>query len=407
MSAKLCTAASLLLVLNLTPSVRASDFQSVAVTVEPARIELPPGAENAPVTYRFTNSANEPFEVISRTAFWHSLENHWQSRLLGPIPTPLKLPPSSTIEYRDKPRLWSEIIDGARQAQGLASRELLLVQHFTLVSVRGARTHVAASLIFRVPAGNAPTDTFDLAHYRVTVLRAFREDATKREQLAKLTDFAEASHAKLAAVLGFSPDDGRKVPLRIVSYGGSPYYTPADGGYMSIPCDVVESQASSEWLWVAYPHELTHYFLLQQFPNTPRWFVEGPASFFGNKVSEQLGFEKMASEDRAKILGWGKRYEEGGHEYLFGAVWPKDGSRGNQSEFGSHGMGRAYAICTDLEALCGPDFFRNVFEHLRTSGVSFTAAKTEKERMETLIRAMQTQTDKDLWAFFAARGFRR
>ena len=407
MNTNLRIAAVLLLAIAYPAALRADDFQSVSVVVEPARVELPDGAEQTNVTYRFTNSSKQVFEVVERTAFWHSLDNEWQSRRLGPVPTPLKLPPSSTVDWRDRPRLWDEIINGASQAQGLASGELLLVQHFTLVSAGGEKTHVAASLIFKVKAGNAALDDVDLAHYRLTALRAFQENDRKKEHLAKLTAFADESYEKLKAVLGFVPNDGRKIPLRIKTYGGNPYYTPAEGGYMNIPCDVVESQSSSEWLWVAYPHELTHYFLLQEFPNPPRWFVEGPASFFGNKVSEQLHREKMAAEDRQKILDWGKKYREGRYDFLFQSAWPKDGPHGNLSEMGSYGMGRAYEICTKLEALCGEEFFRNVFRHMRENRVSFRDATTEKARNETLIAAMQTQTDKDLWAFFAAEGFAR
>ena len=397
----------LLLAIQGPTALRANDFQSVSVVAEPARIDLPEGVENADVTYRFTNSSKQAFEVIERTAFWHSLDNDWQSRMLGPYRTPLKLPPSSTADLRDRPRLWDQIINEASQAQGLASGELVLVQHFTLMSAGGEKTHVAASLIFKVKAGNAAVDETELTHYRLTALHAFQEGDRKKEQLAKLTAFADESYEKLKAVLGFTPNDGRKIPLRIKTYGGNPYYTPAEGGYMNIPCDVVESQSSSEWLWVAYPHELTHYFLLQEFPGPPRWFVEGPASFFGNKVAEQLHREKMTDEDRRKILGWGKKYAEGGCNYLFQSSWPKDGPMEKVRETDSYGMGRAYEICTKLEALCGEDFFRNVFRHMRESRVSFREVKSEKERNEMLIGAMQTQTDKDLWAFFAEAGFQR
>ena len=175
---------------------------------------------------------------------------------------------------------------------------------------------------------------------------------------------------------------------------------------MNIPCEVVESQADSEWLWVAYPHELTHYFLLQEFPDPPRWFIEGPASFFGNKVSAQLHREKIAEEDRQKILDWGKKYSEAGYDYLFQQAWPKDGPEGNLSEMGSYGMGRAYELCMKLEALCGEGFFRNVFHYMHENGVTFRDSKTQAARNEILIGAMQTQTDKDLWAFFAAEGFK-
>ena len=92
---------------------------------------------------------------------------------------------------------------------------------------------------------------------------------------------------------------------------------------------------------------------------------------------------------------------------MFQSTWPKDGPDGNLTKMGSLGMGRAYEICTKLEALCGADFFQKVFRHLRETRVSFHGAKTETARNEILIGAMQTQTDQDLWEFFSAEGFRR
>ena len=126
----------------------------------------------------------------------------------------------------------------------------------------------------------------------------------------------------------------------------------------------------------------------------------------GNKVSAQLHREKIAEEDRQKILDWGKKYSEAGYDYLFQQAWPKDGPEGNLSEMGSYGMGRAYELCMKLEALCGEGFFRNVFHYMHENGVTFRDSKTQAARNEILIGAMQTQTDKDLWAFFAAEGFK-
>lgn len=385
----------------------AADFKAVDVAASPARIELAPGEELAEVSYVFTNTSDEAWEVTERSAFWHSLENKWQSRMLGPIPTRVTVPARGKAEWKDRARLWDEILNGAAEAQGMASGELLLVQQFTLEAADGEKTHVAASLIFRTGAGNAKLETFDLDHYRVTTLASFRADETKKRQLEKLTGFADAAYESLAKVVGFEPGDGARVPLRIVAYGGYPHYTAADGGYVNIPCEVVESQATSEWLFVAYPHELTHYFLLQEFPNPPRWFIEGPASFFGLKVARELGYEKMEKADRGKILGWAGMYRVGKYDYLFRRSWPKDGPEGNLTEMGSFGMGRAFELCSELEKLCGEDFFRRVFRHMQEKHVAFPADATEEARNDILIQAMQSQTDRDLGKFFTEAGHPR
>ena len=57
----------LLLAIQGPAALRANDFQSVSVVAEPARIDLPEGVENADVTYRFTNSSKQAFEVIDHT----------------------------------------------------------------------------------------------------------------------------------------------------------------------------------------------------------------------------------------------------------------------------------------------------------------------------------------------------
>ena len=386
--------------------LHADDRTALEVSAVPARATLPAGSDWTAVKYRFTNLTTQDFEVVERTAFFHSLENEWQSKIIGPIATKLKLPAGQQAEWPDRVLVSRAMVTQATAAHGLENHELLLVQEFTLVAPDGTRTRVATTLVVHVDPADVATEHLESKHYDITVLSALQRDEDRKKQLGTLLDFADAGYEKLTELLGFEPHPGKKVPLRLDTYGGSPYYQSADGGYLNIPCDVAADAGGAGWVFVAYPHELTHYFLLEEFPHPPRWFIEGPASFFGDQVAAALGHEKIAAEDREKIRGWVQGYAAKGEQYLFTEHWPEDGKNDNPGDGHSYGMGMAYEICVKLEAQCGPEFFRNVFRHLRENQVSFGAAKNEAERNEILIAAMQTQTDQDVWELFAAAGFR-
>lgn len=386
-------------------SAEAKKLPQLTVAALPAHIGLAAGEEWSRVTYQFANLSPQDFQIVGRSAFFHSLETDWQSRVIGPIATDVKLPSLSQTDWKDTPQIPAEIVAQAQQAGALEGKELLFVQNFTLKSPAGEITHVSVTIVFRVDAEPPATEHMELPHYDVTVLNALRADKAKGAQLAKFLEFAEGSYGKLSTVLGFTPHSGRKVPLHVISYGGYSHYQAGRGGYVNMPCDVIESQGTSEWLFVAYPHELTHYFLLEEFPDPPRWFIEGPASFFGTKVAGQLGYQGMVKEDRKKIAGWAAEYASHRQQYVFTDVWPGDG--GEPGEGYALGLGRGYELCAKLEELCGPDFFRHVFQYMHEARVSFTGAKTEKERIEILLGAMQAQSSEDLWAFFEKEGFKR
>lgn len=243
--------------------------------------------------------------------------------------------------------------------------------------------------------GEATGVTVESRHFIALVLDKTQSAATIR--------YGDAAYDELARILGFVPKAGAKLPLRILSYGRTAYYITADGGHINFPREAIENGEWLEWLVLAFPHELTHNFLLEQFPNPPRWFIEGPASYFGHQVAEALGFQKSAADDRRKILGWAENYDRLHGRYLFGAEWPED-----QLPFGtpSLGMGAGYQLCTDLEGLCGKGFFRKVFQYMQTCRITFAGARSEQEKNWILIAAMQSQTREDLWQFFAKKGFR-
>ena len=313
--------------------------------------------------------------------------------------TPLKLAALGETVWEDNVWVDPEIIAAARQAGALPDQELLFVQNFTLLGPGEEKTHVSATVVFRIPDAARVTRLLKGRRSEATFPAEWESDAEKLKQLTRFLDFADASYNKLVEVLGFDPRPGRSIALRIIREGGAPYFQAADGGYIDLPRRVVLNQDSSDWIWVAYPHELTHYFLLTAFPNPPRWFIEGPASFFGNKVSEALNFKTITDADREKILKWAQTSEGRGDTFLFDATWPEDGY--------AFGLGRGYKICMQLEALCGPDFFIKTFRHMQENQFSFPASASEKQRNEMLLSAMQAQTSEDIWAFFTAPAFAR
>lgn len=177
---------------------------------------------------------------------------------------------------------------------------------------------------------------------------------------------------------------------------------------MSIPWQVVEAQDGIQFLFVVYPHELAHYFLMTRFPDAPKWFIEGPASYFGNKVAVDLGYKDSALHDRKKILGFSSQYKANHSTYCFDPVWPEDqGRNDNPNDVHSYGFGYAYEICMELEDLCGNDFFPKVFRHMEKTNLDFTKAKDEREKNRLLIEAFQSQTKNDIWGYFEKKGFKR
>jgi prepilin-type processing-associated H-X9-DG protein len=91
-------------------------------------------------------------------------------------------------------------------------------------------------------------------------------------------------------------------------------------------------------LFVLYPHELGHYFLMTRFANPPKWFTEGPASFFGDKVAKTLGQEPSAVYNRQKLLGFAQKYIQNHCTYCFEARWPEDtGKNDNPDDIHSYG----------------------------------------------------------------------
>ena len=387
------------------PAPAAESPAAIALTVEPASATLRPGEEWIAVTYRLRKLDVSEVQVQESTSFFHSLKGSWQSEPVTKPRTDLKFSQTQEIEWKERIQLPREVLERAQKAGAIDHGDLLYVQSFALLSPAGEVSHVSTSVVLHVPGEPPATDHIELPHYQVTVLRSLRETAARRAQLAKLLTFAEAAYEKLSAIVGFTPNAGRKVPLHITGYGGFAHYQPQRGGYVSIPCDVLESQSASEWLYVAYPHELTHYFLLEEFPNPPRWFIEGPASFFGTKVADALGYTDVARDDRARIMAWAANYTAQRHHYLFTEYWPGDAaSPGEEYAFG---LGRGYELCEKLEQYCGPDIFRDLFRHLHQAGASLPRPRTEKERNEMLIAALQSQTKRDLRAFFAREGFSR
>ena len=225
-------------------------------------------------------------------------------------------------------------------------------------------------------------------------------------RLQKFLQFANQSFESLSNVLGIAPAGNGRIPMEVGLAGGNPVYYARPLPHISIPWNVVEQQEGIQYLFVVFPHELAHYFLLTKFPRPPRWFIEGPASYFGNEVASALGYREAALYDRKKILGFAAQYQTNHSLYCFTRTWPEDSGRNdNPDDIHSCGFGYAYKTCLELEQLCGDDFFRRVFQHMEAEGVDFSAAKDEYRKNCLLIGAFQSQTTNDVWAYFSKAGF--
>lgn len=221
-------------------------------------------------------------------------------------------------------------------------------------------------------------------------------------KLGEFMRYADQCYPRLATILGFTPNGGRPIALHILPSDDTPYYSPENGGLISIPKQVMNEPRYAGWILVAFPHELTHFFLLQQFPSPPRWFIEGPASYFGDQTADSLGFKAEASENRKRFVDLAEYYTKRRQNYISRKDWPED-----QLPDGvpSPGKGAAYQLCSKLNSLCGAEFFPRLFRHMIRDHVSFIGAFTEQQRNWILISAMQRETKEDIWSLFAECGF--
>ena len=380
------------------------------LVVEPTEVRLKPGQQWAEVTYKMNTGPGAAFTIKNRFAHFESVNPGWKSDRIGPFPFNLQLPPSCSATTKDNAYVPIEILQAALEAGVLTNGKLVLAQSFTLEPNPAAVTNLTARITFILdyPATDIAGTNFTTKCYEVTALKLFTDDPQKLPRLRNMLDYADRSHEGLVKELGFETAGGGRIPLWINSFDGTPCFNPAPRPHLAIPWNVVEAQEGIQFLFVVYPHELAHYFLMTRFPNPPRWFVEGPASFFANKVALALGHSESAAHDRKKILGFAEQYKAEHCTYCFEASWPEDqGRNDNPQDVHSYGFGYAYEICMELEGLCGDGFFPKVFQYMEKTNLDFSKAKDEHEKNRLLIEAFQSQTGKDLWTYFAEKGFER
>lgn len=378
--------------------------------VRPAEVRLKEGQQWANLTYTLNNGPGTKFAIVNRFARFESVPPAWTSDLIGPFPMSLELPPNSSSTTPDNAYIPVEILQQALEANVLTNGKIVLAQSFTFKENPAGVSNLTARVTFVLdyPVAEIQGTNFSTPCYEVTALRQFTENPQKMARLRAMLDYAEKSHAALRKELGIQLSVSPKVPLWINTFEGFPCYLPSPRPHLSIPWQIVEAQDGIQFLFVVYPHELAHYFLMTRFPNPPKWFVEGPASFFAYKVAMALGYQESAAHDRKKILGFADQYKAKHCTYCFEASWPEDqGRNDNPQDVHSYGFGYAYEICTELDRLCGDDFFPKVFQYMEKAKLDFSKAKDEHQKNRLLIEAFQSQTRKDLWAYFAKKGFHR
>jgi hypothetical protein len=404
------------LILGLVAPVRAVAAEAtnqpllLQLSVAPAVVKLKAGQHWAPLKYTLNNGSGTQFTIESRFAHFESVSREWKSALIGPFGMGTVLPGTASMTMDDNAYVPMEILQEALRAGALGTGQIVLAQSYVFKTNPAGVSNLTTRVTFEMdypPASIAPTN-FLTQCYEVTALKQFTDDPQKLPRLKTMLDYADKSHGALTKALGFSPAGDGKIPLWVNTYDGFPCYSPAPRPHMAIPWNVVEAQEGIQFLFVVYPHELAHYFLMTRFPNMPKWFGEGPASFFGNQVARALDYRESAEHDRKKILGFAAQYKANKCTYCFEPVWPEDqGKNDNPGDVHSYGFGYAYEICLELEQLCGEDFFPKVFRHMEAKNFDFSKAKDERARNVLLIEAFQSQTSKDLWSYFATKGFKK
>jgi hypothetical protein len=380
------------------------------LSVSPAEVKLSPGREWAQLTYTLNNGSQAGFAIESRFADFESVPPGWKSARIGPFSTALALPPHSSAMMRDNAYVPIETLQEARRAGALDSGKIVLAQSFAFKPNPAGVSNLTARVTFVLdyPVTDIAETNFSTARYDVSALKLFTDEPKKMARLRTMLEYADKSYDALTRVLGIQPLGTNRIQLWLNSFDGSPCYVPTPVPHMSIPWNVVEAQGGIQFLFVVYPHELAHYFLMTRFPDPPKWFIEGPASFFGNKVALALGYRDSAAHDRKKILGFAELYKAKHCNYCFDPRWPEDeGRNDNPNDLHSLGFGYAYEICLELEQLCGEDFFPKTFRAMAAKNIDFSKSKEEREKNRLLLEAFQSETKKDLWTYFQKKGFRR
>lgn len=387
----------------------ATNAPAPQLSVEPKEVRLKPGQQWVPLTYTLNNGPGARFAVENRFAHFESDPAGWRSALIGPYPMAVEMPQNSSSTIKDNAYIPIEILQEALRAGALTNGRLVLAQGFTFKPNPAGITNLTARITFVLdyPATDVSETNFNTEWHEVTALKQFTDDTQRMVRLRTMLGYADKSYGALTNELGFQPAGGAKVPLSVNSFDGFPCFMGGPRPHMAIPWNVVEAQEGIQFLFVVYPHELAHYFLMTRFPDPPKWFVEGPASYFGNKVALALGYRESAAHDRKKILGFAAEYKAKGCTYCFEPSWPEDqGRNDNPNDVHSYGFGYAYEICMELDELCGEGFFPKVFRHMEAAKLDFSRARDENEKNRLLVEAMQSQTKKDLRAYFAKKGFK-
>jgi len=380
---------------------------SLKLSVAPDAVALKAGQHSVKVVYTFTNGTATTMKIKERYAHFECIPPWLTAPVMGPFPTSLDIPARGVVCWSNDAYVEPLMTRQALKDGFWPTGKLVLAQSFSVVANEYGVTDVTAKVTFGLGYPALDLTNFPAGYYDVTALKAFIDDPDERALLMRLLDFAERAPAALSNVLGICPDPRKKIPLFINSFEGVCHYNPNPEPHISMPWWMVGQKGGIGGLFAVYPHELAHYFLMTRFPSPPKWFIEGPASFFGNKVTRALGHEPSAVYQHQKLLGFAQKYIHDHCTYCFDARWPEDtGENDNPDDIHSYGYGYAYQICLELEQLCGEDFFRKVFHHMDKTSLDFTKAPGEHEKNRLLIEAFQSQTRQNLRKFFAEKGFK-
>ena len=375
-------------------------YGPVTLQKSPEVLSVKSSPDSVPAEYIFHNNTTNKIVFFSREAYFASSDGIWTSGIIGPFDTPAVVNPGDKWIFNDEIFVPSDVIDSIIDEGKMDGEKFAFVQIFHYTN-----HHIHCEIVVRwtvkldYSQWHQDIVKKETPYYKVQINPAYFSNSAASERLDSFLGYFYKVYSGLEKTLGYLPIGGGKIKLKLTEWGGFPYFAPAASGpFVSIPASLIVN--NDDWLYVVFPHELTHYFLLTEFPNPPRWMMEGPASYFAGKVCAALGYQKIAVDDGVKISKWGAEYAAEGKDYLFTDDWPQDNT-------GDHplGFGRAFQLMGDIEKLCGSDIFSRMFAQWKQDGFRFPAGKSSMEKTALVIDSLVKLSGKDVMKLFREYGY--
>ena len=297
------------------------------------------------------------------------------------------------------------------------SNEIALKTEFCYSNDETTNGIVSAIAAFKLEDDLLPllsVSNVQLKRFEMLIARKYIDKPENRERIERYFGFMDRSYESLSNVLGFAPSDERKIRVIVVDESSmSQMVKRQSEQYIQISWAHIDEP----WIWrlfnesggkemplFIFAHELTHYFLFWLMPQSPRWFIEGPASFFGGSVCRQLGIVNSADMEQKRLRKFAVYYRDHGCDFLFKYEWPVRWAMIGSYELGS---GISFELMEDIERVGGKDVFRRMFADMQTNAIELAEVKDYRYWNEILIRRLNAQSVSNLVPVFEKYGYEK